>query len=118
MASAMFWPCETRTSTCRNFATISSGVYFFLGISVLLDAKRHSSSRTTSKGVDHSLVGDKAVYPLLRLVIPDRCRAAVPEVFAHRTKHIAPAFDSKSGWFLLTNPPLEYLCWRLAGVSS
>ena len=22
----MFWPCETRTSTCRNFATISSGL--------------------------------------------------------------------------------------------
>jgi hypothetical protein len=23
VASTMFWPCETRTSTCRNFATIS-----------------------------------------------------------------------------------------------
>ena len=22
-ASTMFWPCETRTSTCRHFATIS-----------------------------------------------------------------------------------------------
>src|SRR3974390_112515 len=53
MASAIFWPCETRTSTCRNFATISSAMYPFLGILVLLDAKRHSSSRTTSKGVDH-----------------------------------------------------------------
>src|SRR2546430_4728300 len=35
----MFWPCETRTSTCRNFATISSGLYRFLAITVLLDAK-------------------------------------------------------------------------------
>src|SRR4051812_45333851 len=48
----MFWPCETRTSTCRNFATISSGVYRFFGIAVLLHVKRHSSGRTTSKGED------------------------------------------------------------------
>src|SRR6516162_4827414 len=35
----MFWPCETRTSTCRSFATISSGLYRFLVIAVLLDVK-------------------------------------------------------------------------------
>src|SRR5262249_21923518 len=35
----MFWPCETRTSTCRNLATISSGLYRFLAITVLLDVK-------------------------------------------------------------------------------
>src|ERR1700750_3302683 len=35
----MFWPCETRTSTCRNLATISSGLYRFLAISVLLDVR-------------------------------------------------------------------------------
>src|SRR6266540_4010713 len=35
----MFWPCEARTSTCRNFATISSGLYRFLAITVLLDVK-------------------------------------------------------------------------------
>src|SRR5215470_17610706 len=35
----MFWPCETRTSTCRNFATISSGLYRFLAIAVLLAVK-------------------------------------------------------------------------------
>src|SRR5262245_9254022 len=35
----MFWPCETRTSTCHNFATISSGLYRFLAITVLLDVK-------------------------------------------------------------------------------
>src|SRR6516225_1031816 len=39
MASTMFWPCETRTSTCRSFATISSGLYRFLAIAVLLDVK-------------------------------------------------------------------------------
>src|SRR5262249_41386026 len=33
------WPCETRTSTCRSFATISSGLYRFLAIAVLLDVK-------------------------------------------------------------------------------
>src|SRR5262249_41670721 len=31
------WPCETRTSICRNLATISSGLYRFLAIAVLLD---------------------------------------------------------------------------------
>src|SRR2546423_7151502 len=35
----MFWPCETRTSTCRNLATISSGLSRFLAITVLLDVK-------------------------------------------------------------------------------
>src|SRR5262245_60001128 len=35
----MFCPCETRTSTCRSFATISSGLYRFLAITVLLDVK-------------------------------------------------------------------------------
>src|SRR4029453_16163264 len=39
IASTMVWPCETRTSTCRNFATISSGLYRFLAITVLLDVK-------------------------------------------------------------------------------
>src|SRR5450755_1752644 len=39
ITSATFWPCDTRTSTCRNFATISSGVDRFFAIAVLLDAK-------------------------------------------------------------------------------
>src|SRR5262249_23500881 len=39
MASTTFWPCETSTSTCRSFATISSGLYRFLAIAVLLDVK-------------------------------------------------------------------------------
>src|SRR5450759_4033938 len=49
----MPWPCETRTSTCRSFVTISSGLCLFLGISVLLDAKRHTSGRTTSSRADY-----------------------------------------------------------------
>ena len=32
IASAMLAPCETSTSTCRSLATISSGLYLFLGI--------------------------------------------------------------------------------------
>src|ERR1039458_329155 len=52
----MPWPCETRTSTCRSFVTISSGLCLFLGISVLLDAKRHTSGRTTSSRADHKAV--------------------------------------------------------------
>src|SRR6476659_2960842 len=39
IASTRFWPCETRTSTCRSFATISSGLYRFLAITVLLNVK-------------------------------------------------------------------------------
>src|SRR5215468_11506604 len=35
----MACPCETRTSTWRSFATISSGLYRFLAIAVLLDVK-------------------------------------------------------------------------------
>src|SRR5262245_57596725 len=35
----MPWPCETRTSTWRSFATISSGLYRFLATVVLLDIK-------------------------------------------------------------------------------
>src|SRR5215467_6514485 len=35
----MFWPCETKTSTCRSFATISSDLYRFLAITVLLGVK-------------------------------------------------------------------------------
>jgi hypothetical protein len=34
--------------------TISSGLSLFVGITILLDAKRHTSSRTTFVGVDHS----------------------------------------------------------------
>src|SRR5450830_797057 len=54
IASTMPWPCETRTSTCRSFVTISSGLSLFVGITILLDAKRHTSSRTTFVGVDHA----------------------------------------------------------------
>src|SRR5262249_14081336 len=69
---AMACPCETRTSTCRSFATISSGLYRFLAITVLLDVKRHTSSRTTSMGADHPLLGiraenDRLLAELLRL---------------------------------------------------
>jgi hypothetical protein len=35
----MLAPCETSTSTYLSLATISSGLYLFLGISVLLDAQ-------------------------------------------------------------------------------
>ena len=61
IASAMPWPCETRTSTCRSFVTISSGLCLFLGISVLLDAKRHTSSRATSTRADHRIVREVKV---------------------------------------------------------
>ena len=40
--------------SCRNFAMISSGVYRFFAIAVLLHVKKHSSGRTTSKGEDQA----------------------------------------------------------------
>src|SRR5262245_10543026 len=40
----MSWPWETRTSTCVNFATISSGLYRFLAIAVLLDVETYLKS--------------------------------------------------------------------------
>ena len=55
-------PRETSHITCRSFATISSGLYLFLGISVLLEAKSHRSSRTTQcgllSGADHRATVD------------------------------------------------------------
>src|SRR5262245_56313452 len=62
----MACPCETRTSTCRSFATISSGLYRFLAIAVLLDVKRHTSSRTTSMGADHRTKDDYKLFNCIR----------------------------------------------------
>ena len=87
IASAMPWPCETRTSTCRSFVTISSGLCLFLGISVLLDAKRHTSGRTNSTRADRTHLLDwlcRAIMPIasndkgiiviiLKLVLSARC---------------------------------------------
>jgi hypothetical protein len=36
----MVWPCETKTSTCLSLATISSGLYLLLGISVLVGCQK------------------------------------------------------------------------------
>jgi hypothetical protein len=44
IASTMVWPCETRTSTCRNFATISSGLYRFLATRSSLMSKTYLKS--------------------------------------------------------------------------
>src|SRR5436190_18304880 len=102
----MFWPCETTTSTCRNFATISSGVYRFFGIAVLLHVKRHSSGRTTSKGDDHyplkilqhrnSATTNSEQIPRLKASCCDEsweCRFRAPSVhldrdrYQHQTRH-------------------------------
>src|SRR5262249_42502528 len=44
----------TRTSTCRNFATISSGLYRFLAIAVLLDVETYLKSDHFVGGVSVS----------------------------------------------------------------
>ena len=54
-ASATDVPCAVITSTCRSFATISSGLCLFLGIrSVLPGSMSHTSGRTTSVGADQN----------------------------------------------------------------
>src|ERR1019366_8497678 len=63
IASTMPWPCETMTSTCLSFVTISSGLRLFLGISVLLDVKRHTSGRTTSSRADHLGMDPATCHP-------------------------------------------------------
>src|SRR3712207_5476777 len=50
-ASATLCRCETRTSTWRSLATISSGLCLLRGIAVLLPVRRHTSGWTTSVGV-------------------------------------------------------------------
>ena len=40
-------PCQPDTSICRGLAKIFSGLWRFLGISVLLSAKRHISFQIT-----------------------------------------------------------------------
>jgi hypothetical protein len=47
-------------------------LYFFLGISVLLDAKRHSSSRTTSTGAAQLLLSAGLLAPMGADVEPIR----------------------------------------------
>src|SRR5215471_1886097 len=66
----MFWPSETRTSTCRNFATISSGLYRFLAIAVLLDVKDIPQVGPLQRGrisiMGHSMGGHGALTIALR----------------------------------------------------
>src|SRR5262245_57780160 len=59
----MSWPWETRTSTCRNFATISSGLYRFLAIAVLLDVETYLKSDHFVGGGSRR-VGFKPDFPL------------------------------------------------------
>src|SRR5438445_6865900 len=76
----MFWPCETRTSICRNLATISSGLYRFLSITVLLDVKDipqvgplqwgwinrdEGKSHENAKNRDDLQASDKSDHPVL-----------------------------------------------------
>src|SRR5690554_6511540 len=47
----MPWP--RKTSTCRSFVTISSGLCRLFAIVVLLHGQNHTSRWTRSMGVDH-----------------------------------------------------------------
>src|SRR3712207_2389468 len=78
IASATLRPCDTKTSTCRSLATISSGLCPFFAISVLLrleaipqDGPLHwgriTEHRATRKaeGPEHGTVGEAAGRPCL-----------------------------------------------------
>src|SRR5450830_262233 len=77
IASTMPWPCETRTSTCRSFVTISSGLCLFLGIAVLLHVQRHTSGRTTFAGVDQVPELAAKRLGLLKEAVPGIARVLV-----------------------------------------
>jgi hypothetical protein len=73
IASAMFWPCETRTSTCRNprrslQACIASSALPSLHV------KRHSSGRTASKAGGSG--GKRQLTPLVIRSSPERLEAS------------------------------------------
>jgi hypothetical protein len=68
-------------SICRNFATISSGVYRFFGILVLLDAKRYSSSRTTSKRADHFAEEARLNHTRNRICPIGKCKKVLSALF-------------------------------------
>jgi hypothetical protein len=59
LASAMFWPCETTTSTCRKFAAISQA-YNASSAFWSSYAKRHTSGRITARGEDHAFTQREA----------------------------------------------------------
>src|SRR5215468_3385258 len=85
----MFWPCETRTSTCRSFTTISSGLYRFLAIAVLLD---HTVAHTVARH-------------LAGITGTNRCDRAF-----NRQEHLCPAPQSRDwsaphSWCFWVSPP-------------
>ena len=89
MTSAMSCPCDIKTSACRSFATISSGLCFFFGISVLLHVKRHSSGRTTFQGEDHRHVSLVMLAFAMMAVIRHQANVTAPKKTLPRlrTKH-------------------------------
>src|SRR6266487_4110463 len=88
----MVWPCETRTSTCRNFATISSGLYRFLAITVLLDAKTYLKSDHFNGGgssVTFTTPHDTFTFPITDFVVP-------PPVAEHVFDQVTPSVSDEA----------------------
>jgi hypothetical protein len=75
IAPTTLWPCENRTSTCRSFVTISSGLCLFLGIAVHLHVQRHTSGRTTFAGVDQDDEAHSTIWFVLAVAA---CAAVLP----------------------------------------
>src|SRR5262249_37977552 len=101
IASTMFWPCETRTSTCRSFATISSGLYRFLAIAVLLDVKDIPQVGPLQWGWVTTTPMGKLVFQLTgafaefeRTMIRQRIKAGLKRAVAQGVKLGRPKIDS------------------------
>src|SRR5690606_157046 len=69
----MPWP--RKTSTCRSFVTISSGLCRLLAIVVLLQGQNHTSRWTRSMGVDQL----QTDFPALRLLWPQTVERPVAD---------------------------------------
>src|SRR5262245_63641717 len=90
----MSWPWETRKSTCRNFATISSGLYRFLAIAVLLDVETYFKS-------DHFVGGVSAAHGVDARKIAD-------DIIASDDKRVAYLIHAGR----IANPDIQNWKWR------
>src|SRR5690625_450268 len=72
----MPWP--RKTSTCRSFVTISSGLCRLFAIVVLLHGQNHTSRWTRSMGVDHCHAVEKGRFVVNPRLIPARTKTIRP----------------------------------------
>src|SRR5262249_24460573 len=103
----MFWPCETRTSTCRNFATISSGLYRFLAIKSSLMSKTYLKSDHFNGGGSRSWSDLKApARPGLSLSLVTTTSISFFSATSHRL--LASSARPFSWWSIHRSQPRRF----------